>query len=144
IIDRFLDQINNSVGAVPPGSPIVVHTEGGDFVMGEMTTNTISGSTVGQFTQRGVSLAGNINQTINGLLGKEDTKNIGTALEALSASIESDPGISGEKKQELLELLDEISTKAAGPKETIKKGVISRVIDGFSGLCEGMGGLTSA
>jgi hypothetical protein len=134
IVNRFVDQVNSAAGATP------LHI--GDIVMGNSTT--ISGGTFGAVTSGGTAIIGSINQTINGLLERDETKSVGTALRALSAAIESEASIDGAKKETLLELLDEISSKAAEPKENMKKSVLTTVIDSFSALCGGVSGLATA
>jgi hypothetical protein len=142
ILHRFLDQINFAMDVPSMETPVQI---GGDIIMGNKTSgDTISGGNIGAFISGGTATIGSINQTINGLLGKDETKSVGTALKALSAAIESEAGIDGTRKDTLLELLEEISTRAAEPKEKMKKSVLKTVVDSFSALCGGVSGLAAA
>jgi len=145
ILDRFLGQINHAMGAIH------LYVGEGEIVMGDKnvspgSTTTFSGSNFNfgaVNTGEGEINIGTINQGIDGLLKKDETKKVGEALAALTKAIQSDNSIDKENKQILLEQLEEITQKASGPPEKRKKGAIKPLIDSFAGLCAGAGGLAA-
>jgi hypothetical protein len=98
---------------------------------------------VGMITTGGTVTIESVNQTIGALIDKSETKSVGAALKALSDAIKMESSVDNDKKTALLEHLDEISTKASQPKDSIKRSVLKSTIDTFAGLCSGAGGVAA-
>jgi hypothetical protein len=137
-LTRLMDRI------LEPSSIInfVIVEKGDARIMTEESKPSISvHGPVGALVSGGTAIIGTINQTIGELLDKPETQSVGTALKALFTAIEAEKNIDEPLKIELLEHLDEISTKAAQPPETIKKSTMKSIVDSFANLCAGAGGL---